>query len=143
MKFFGTYYHNLDVKGRLVVPARFREVLKELKHLYLLQGFEGSISIYTQEAYEKELAFLDSQNFKDEKSRNYVRAIYASMEELEVDSAGRITLSVRLLKKYNLGTSVVVLGVGDHLEIWDEAAYEKYEAEVLPNLSDLASDLKE
>ena len=116
MKFFGTYYHNLDAKGRLVVPARFRDALKDLKKLYILQGFEGSISVYPEEAYLKEIATLDQLNYKDTNARAYVRTMYASIEELEVDNAGRITLSVRVLRKYNLSTNVIVIGGGDIAE---------------------------
>ncbi|MFA5660439.1 MAG: division/cell wall cluster transcriptional repressor MraZ [Bacilli bacterium] len=143
MKFFGTYYHNLDAKGRLVVPARFRDALKDLKKLYILQGFEGSISVYPEEAYLKEIATLDQLNYKDTNARAYVRTMYASIEELEVDNAGRITLSVRVLRKYNLSTNVIVIGVGDHLEIWDESAYEAYEANARENLETIAQGLKE
>ncbi len=142
MKFFGTYYHNLDAKGRLVVPVRFRQMLKELKTLYILQGFEGSLSVYPESAYEKEVAYLESLNFKDANARAYVRTMYASIEELEVDNAGRITLSVRILKKYGIGTSVTVIGVGDHLEIWDSATYEAYEAKALEDLEAIADNLK-
>ena len=143
MKFFGTYYHNLDAKGRLVVPARFRDALKDLKKLYILQGFEGSISVYPEEAYLKEIATLDQLNYKDTNARAYVRTMYASIEELEVDNAGRITLSVRVLRKYNLSSNVIVIGVGDHLEIWDEPAYEAYEATARENLETIAQGLKE
>lgn len=142
MKFFGTYYHNLDAKGRLVVPARFRETLKEMKTLYILQGFEGSISVYPQSAYEKELAYLESLNFKDINARAYVRTMYASIEELDVDNAGRITLNVRIQKKYGINSSVTVIGVGDHLEIWDSIAYEAYEKEALERLENIADNLK-
>ncbi len=142
MKFFGTYYHNLDAKGRLVVPARFRETLKELKKLYILQGFEGSLSVYPEDAYQKELDYLQNLNYKDANTRSYVRTMYASIEELEVDNAGRITLSVRILKKYQIGSAVTVIGVGDHLEIWDTNAYEEYEANALLNLEKVANTLE-
>ncbi|MGI6734752.1 MAG: cell division protein MraZ [Tenericutes bacterium ADurb.Bin239] len=142
MKFFGTYYHNLDAKGRLVVPARFREMLKDLKTLYILQGFEGAISIYPPTAYEAELSFLQAQNFKNAEARAYVRTIYASIEELEVDAAGRITLPVRVLRKYDIGSKVIVIGVGDHLEIWDEERYLSYEEKARKNLEGLAAKLQ-
>lgn len=141
MKFYGTYYHNLDAKGRLVVPANFRERLKELKKLYILQGFDGAISIYPEDAYVKEVTFLESLSFKDAKTRAYVRTMYASIEELDVDAAGRVTLNVRILKKYGIGQSVTIIGVGDHLEVWDSAKYETYEGEALLNLESFAEHL--
>jgi len=68
----------------------------------------------------KNFSFLEAQNFKNADARAYIRTIYASIEELEVDAAGRITLPVRIQKKYDIGQKVIVIGVGDHLEIWDE-----------------------
>lgn len=142
MKFYGTYYHNLDAKGRLVVPATFRERLKELKTLYVLQGFDGALSIYPVAAYEKELAHLESLNYKDAATRSYARVLYSSIEMLEVDAAGRVTLSVRLLKKYGISSSVTVIGVGDHLEVWDSVKYEAYENDARSNFEDNALLLK-
>ena len=141
MKFFGTYYHNLDAKGRLVVPAVFRDELKELKTLYLLQGFDGAISLYPEDAYRKELAYLESLDFKGANARAYSRLIYSSIEKLEVDNTGRVMLSVRILKKYALTSSVTVIGVGDHLEVWDSQKYADYENSAHGKLEDLAEGL--
>lgn len=143
MRFFGTYYHNLDAKGRLVVPARFRDELKELKKLYLLQGFEGSINVYPEAAYEKEVSYLESLNYKNENSRAYIRTVFASIEELEVDNAGRITLGVRLLDRYKIKSSVVIIGVGDHLEVWDQDKFETYDGEKREALTSIANNLKD
>ncbi len=141
MKFFGTYYHNLDAKGRLVVPATFREELKELKTLYLLHGFDGAISIYPESAYQKELAYLESLDYKSSEARAYSRLMYSSIELLEVDNAGRINLNSRILKKYAINSSVTVIGVGDHLEVWDSQKFEEYDTNARANLENLAEGL--
>ena len=59
------------------------------------------------------------------------------------DAAGRITLPVRIQKKYDIGQKVIVIGVGDHLEIWDEERYLSYERDACGNLEDLAAKLQE
>lgn len=141
MLFFGTYYHNLDNKGRLVVPARFRQTLEATKALYLMQGFDGAISVYTEESFQKEMTFLEALNFKDNDSRKYARLVYSSIEELAFDNVGRLNLGNKVLTKYQIGTSVVVIGVGDHLEIWDSAAFEKYESGVKEGFETIAQNL--
>lgn len=141
MKFFGTYYHNLDAKGRLVVPATFRDELKELKTLYLLQGFDGAISLYPEEAYQKELSYLESLDYKSASARAYSRLMYSSIEILEVDNAGRVMLNGRILKKYAISSNVTVIGVGDHLEVWDTQKFEDYQSNASKSLEDLAEGL--
>lgn len=141
MRFFGTYYHSLDNKGRLVVPARFRDVLKSQKTLYLFQGFDGAIGLYTESAFNKELAFIDSLNYKKEQPRSYIRTLLASVEPLDVDNAGRITISVKNIERYNLTKDVVVIGVGDHLEVWSQSAFEKYDSGAAREFNTIAERL--
>ncbi|HZJ89526.1 MAG TPA: division/cell wall cluster transcriptional repressor MraZ [Bacilli bacterium] len=143
MKFYGTYSHNLDNKGRLVVPARFREALKEEAILYLMHGFDGALSVYPKIAFEKEVAFIESLNYRNAEARTYARIVLSSIEPLPVDAAGRVTIPAKILKKYNIGAAVTVIGVGTHLEIWDEAHYELYQAEKLPSFESVASKLGE
>lgn len=143
MKFYGTYSHNLDNKGRLVVPARFREALKEEATLYLMHGFDGALSVYPKIAFEKEVAFIESLNYRNAEARTYARIVLASIEPLPVDAAGRVTIPAKILKKYNINSAVTVIGVGTHLEIWDEAAYELYQTEKGPSFEEVASRLGE
>ncbi len=141
MTFYGTYNHNLDVKGRLVVPARFRDLLKASGTLYLMHGFDGALSVYPEDAFQKEMAFINALNYRDENARTYARIVLASIEPLPVDSAGRITIPTKILKKYNINQAVVVLGVGAHLEIWDSVAYENYEERNISRFSEIADQL--
>lgn len=141
MRFYGTYSHNLDNKGRLVVPARFRESLKEEATLYLMHGFDGALSVYPKLAFEKEVSFIESLNYRNAEARTYARIVLASIEPLLVDAAGRITIPTKILKKYNIGQAVTVIGVGTHLEIWDEAHYDRYHEENLTLFEQVASKL--
>ncbi len=138
--FFGNYQHNLDTKGRLVIPSKMREEAGDL--LYIMKGFEGCLSVFKQTAFQNEIAKINALPFNQKNARDYIRLQLSSVVELEVDKQGRIQLPTQLLNDYSIGKSVVVVGVVDHFEIWDSSAWAQYvkdnegsyetKAEVLP-----------
>jgi MraZ protein len=106
---------------------------------YVLRGFEGCVSVYCQEQFDKLLEQLSSLSYLDEKARSYVRIASSSVNELEVDSHGRISLSKDLVDAYKIQNEVVIIGVIDHFEIWDKTSYTKYHDEKSPLFEELAS----
>ena len=123
--FFGSYKHNLDAKGRLLIPAKFRSEAGNT--LYIMRGFDGALSIYKVSEFEKLMNSIETLPFNKRDSRDYLRVQLASVRELEVDTLGRVLLPKELLTKYKIGKEVIVIGVGDHLEVWDKLVYEEYE----------------
>jgi MraZ protein len=135
-KFFGTYSRTLDEKKRLQIPTK---LVKEMPHsFYVLKGFEGCLAIYEEAEFNALVAKLESLSYLNETARTYVRLSSASVEELDVDSHGRITLSSELAATYKIATEVVLIGALDHFELWDKAAYEAYLAEKLPHYESFA-----
>lgn len=122
--FYGSYYHTLDVKGRLIVPAKFRLQLGE--KCYILKGYDGSLSVYKESDFSKYLVSLDELPFAKKDARDIRRIALSSVSELEIDKQGRVQLPSALLVKYAIGRNVVVVGVSDHIEIWDQAKWEQY-----------------
>ena len=74
-------------------------------------------------------------------SRDYIRATLASACEIDVDRQGRIQIPTTLMNKYNITKDVVVIGVGDHFEVWSKQAYEEYEKKVNDSFEDIAENL--
>jgi MraZ protein len=135
-KFFGTYSRTLDEKKRLQIPTK---LVKEMPHsFYVLKGFEGCLSLFEEPEFAAHMAKLESLSYLDRTARDYVRLSSASVMELDVDSHGRITLPTELATTYKFSNDVVLLGVLDHVELWDKAAYEKYLAEKSPRYESLA-----
>lgn len=135
-KFFGTYSRTLDEKKRLQIPSK---LVKEMPHsFFVLRGFEGCLSIYEEAEFNVLMAKLESLSYTSETARNYVRLSSASIEELDVDSHGRITLSKELADTYKIGSDVVLIGVLDHFELWDQNAYATYLKEKSPLYESLA-----
>lgn len=122
--FFGSYSHTLDNKGRLMIPAKMRN--EAGGRLYILKGYEGSLSVYREADFQKLTSALDNLPYNQRDSRDVQRITLSSVVELEVDAQGRIQLPSKLLSDYKISRSVVVVGVINHFEIWDASAWENY-----------------
>ena len=129
--FFGTYEHTLDDKNRLVIPRKMREELGT--KIVILKGFEGSLSVYKEEDFARYAEEVNRLPYNKKSSRDYIRVQLSSASDCEVDKQGRTIIPPYLMKKYNIGKEVVVIGVGNHIEIWDKKEYEQYEQETNEN----------
>lgn len=123
-KFFGTYSRTLDDKNRLQIPTKLIGQLPS--RFYVLRGFEGCLSVYEEEEFQKLLEKLQNLSYLDEESRAYIRLAASSAAELDVDSHGRVALSKQLVDDYRIGKDVTIIGVLDHFEVWDATSYAKY-----------------
>ena len=129
--FFGSFAHSLDEKGRLMIPRKMREELGF--KVYIMKGFDGSLSIYTVERYQKLAEEFYNLPFTQQRNRDYLRVQFATTYEIDVDKLGRLQLPTALLNKFNISRNVIVLGIGDHIEIWDAKKYEEYESGIVDN----------
>jgi len=122
--FFGSYSHTLDNKGRLVIPSKMRGEAGD--KLYILKGYEGSLSVYRDVDFQKLTIALENLPFNQKDSRDVQRIALSSVVELEVDAQGRIQLPTKLLSDFKISRSVIVVGVINHFEIWDVVAWDNY-----------------
>jgi MraZ protein len=122
--FFGSYSHNLDNKGRLVIPSKMRSEIGG--RLYILRGYEGSLFVYKETDFQKLVTALENLPYNQRDSRDVQRIALSSVVELEVDGQNRIQLPTKLLSDYKISRDVMVIGVVNHFEIWDSQAWEKY-----------------
>ena len=137
--YFGSFTHNLDEKGRLMIPRKMREELGY--KVYIMKGFDGSLSLYNEDIYQELVKEFSKLSFNQAKVRDYLRIQFASTYEMDVDKLGRVQLPTALLNKYNIGKEVMVLGIGDHIEVWDKAKYEEYENSVRDSFESIAEDI--
>jgi len=137
--YFGTYEHSLDDKNRLVIPRKMRESLGN--KIIILKGFDGALSIYKAEDFVKYTEQVDLLPFNKRSARDYIRMQLSSATELEIDKQGRTIIPPFLMKKYAIGKEVVILGVGDHIEIWDKITYIQYEEKTNKDFESNAENL--
>ena len=125
--FCGEYKCSADAKGRLLVPSKLRELFPQGEAMILVRSLDQCINLYTEEkwrGFEEKIALLPETEARDVR-----RFFYASMQDVEPDNQGRILLPVQLREFASITKNVVVLGCGDHAEIWDEESYRSYTAE--------------
>ena len=134
--FFGNYSHSLDEKGRLVIPRKMRESLGN--KIFIMKGFDGALAIYKEDAYEEVIEELKKYSFNKKENRDYLRLKLASIVDLEVDKMGRVQIPAAILNKYGIQKDVVVLGAGDHIEVWDNTKYDAYMASIEDNFEEIA-----
>ena len=137
--FFGTYSHSLDDKGRLVIPRKMRDELGN--KIFIMKGYDGALSVYKEEAFLKLIEEEETLSFKKKENRDYLRIRLASVVDLEVDKMGRVQIPTAILTKYHIGKDVVVLGSGDHIEVWDEKSYEEYSLSIEDSYEEIAERL--
>ena len=116
----GEYQHNIDAKGRLIFPIKLREALGE--HFVIFKGLDNCINVYSQEkwaAFEQQLAALPSKARK-------VQRFFSANFECEPDAQGRSLIPQTLREYAGLRKDVTVIGMIDHVEIWDSAAWKAY-----------------
>ncbi len=118
----GEYKYNVDAKGRLFIPAKFRESLGD--NFIIAKSIDKCISIYSSEMWEKyveKLAMLPEMQAKSIR-----RFLFSSAQEVSCDSQGRIVVAPSLREHASLEKEVTIIGVNDRAEIWDSKVYDDY-----------------
>lgn len=112
--FLGEYYHTIDAKGRLFIPAKFRDKLSE--GFILSKGFDKCIRVYPMAEWEKFVEKLEE--LPAAKDRRILRYFFSSADEGVIDSQGRVTINQTMRSFANLEKEVVISGGCRHFEIW-------------------------
>jgi MraZ protein len=134
----GTYERSLDEKQRLTLPKRFRELLAGQGQLILTLGTDGSLSLFPQPAFAALTEKLAARSPTGQDVRAFSRLLYAQSQSVELDSQGRIRLPAELARLAGLNGDVILLGVGDRVELWNKSRWEAYLAELQPRYDELA-----
>ncbi|MEK6220780.1 MAG: division/cell wall cluster transcriptional repressor MraZ [Chloroflexota bacterium] len=120
--FLGQYRHNIDNKGRLTIPARFRELLAG--GAYITQGFDQNLMVLTSPAFSTISERANQMNMTDPTTRELKRLLFATADYIEPDKNGRILLPQFLRELTGLNGEAVLVGVGDYFEIWTPEIWE-------------------
>jgi len=124
--FLGRYQHSIDDKGRLMVPARFRELLEG--GAYLTQGFEKCLMVMTEAHFKQVYDLITSMSLTDPTARLLRRLIFSNAYQVEVDKVGRILVPGNLRQFAGLEADAVVAGQGEYFEVWTPAEWDKQAA---------------
>ena len=122
----GTHAYQLDPKGRLSLPARFREAFGD--GAWLTIGQDGCLFVFPRAEWDRRADEVAASPLSDADGRAYARLFFGASDEARIDGQGRLTIAGRLRDAAGIARDVVVLGVRDRMEIWDRGTYERYEA---------------
>lgn len=137
----GEYSHNIDAKGRLIIPAKFRDDLGE--NFVITKGMEHCLYIYPENEwnnFEEKLNALPTTT--DKTARSLAHFFQGSATDGDLDKQGRTLIPSTLREFANLDKEVVFIGMGKRAEIWDKARWDEKNAEVEMNIEDIASDME-
>ena len=139
--FIGEYSHNLDEKGRLAVPKKFRADLEN--GAVVTKGFDGCLFLYTKPEWSKLAERLASLPFAQANSRAFSRLMLGGAMDVEVDKQGRIMLPEYLRSFAGISKAVVVAGLYNRLELWDSGKWAEYKKRTEAESTEIAEQMAE
>lgn len=137
--FMGEFHHNVDEKGRLIIPSKFRNELG--KKFIVTRGIEKCLFVYSLDEWNKIVDKLKELPFTRKDARTFMRMFLSGATECELDSNGRINIPSPLTTYANINKEVVVIGVNERLEIWSNDSFENFFNDNIDNFDDIAEGL--
>lgn len=137
--FIGEYTHNLDEKGRLAVPKKFRGALEN--GAVVTRGLDNCLFLYTKEEWAKLAEKLASLPFYQANTRAFARLMLAGAMDVELDAQGRVILPEYLREFASLKKSIIVAGLYNRLELWDEKKWKEYTQKTEETSSEIAEQM--
>lgn len=135
----GEFHHNIDDKGRLVIPTKFREDLGQ--EFILTRGIEKCLYVYSKTEWEKLVGKLNTLPFTKKVTRTFTRFFYSGATACEFDKSGRMSITSPLVSYAGLDKECIIIGVNDHLEIWDSKAFNEFMVDNSDIIEDIAESL--
>lgn len=122
--FLGTYTPRLDEKGRVILPAKFREELSE--GLVLTRGQERCLYVFSAQEFQRVYEQMRSAPLSSKQARDYIRVFLSGASDEQPDKQGRVTIPQALRDYAGLGKDLTVIGAGARAEIWDSTVWNSY-----------------
>ena len=137
--FMGEYHHNVDTKGRLIVPAKFRDDLGEM--FILTRGLDQCLFGYPLNEWKIIEDKLKGLPMTKKDARAFTRFFFSGATECEIDKQGRINISSPLLNYAKLEKECVILGVSNRIEIWSQDIWNDYFSESADSFAEIAENM--
>lgn len=139
--FIGEYRHTIDTKKRLAIPVKFRKEIGD--RMVLTRGLDGCLFLFPMKEWEPLAEKLGRLPFGQQDTRAFARLLLAGASEVEVDQLGRVLVPDFLKEYASLKKTVVIAGLFNKLEIWDEERWNQYKGQLEKNSDKIAEKLGE
>ncbi len=141
MPFYGEYTYSIDEKKRLAIPSKFRKVLG--KKAVITKGLDQCLFLYPEREWGILAKKLSKLPLSQSDARGFARLMLTGAMEVEIDNLGRILIPDYLKEYAKLKKKVVIAGVYNRIEIWDEKIWKEYQEKTEKEVGDIAERLKE
>ena len=135
----GEYEHSLDVKGRLIMPAKLREDMGE--KFIITKGLDGCLFGFSQNEWTNFEEKLKTLPLTNKNARDFVRFFLSGAIECELDKQGRVLIASNLREYANMEKDVAIIGVGTRLEIWDREKWKAYNSDENISADEIAENM--
>jgi MraZ protein len=141
--FYGEFEHTLDRKGRLIIPSKFREALKEAyaETLYITRGLDKCLFIFTEEEWKIQESRFRSMPFTKSEHRKFNRIIFSGAQDIVPDKQGRILLPSYLKEYASVKKEVFFIGVSNRIEIWSKELWKEFYSSSKESFEEIAEKL--
>lgn len=137
--FMGEFHHNVDEKGRLIIPSKFRNDLGN--KFIITRGIEKCLFIYSLDEWNKIIDKLKELPFTRKDARTFMRMFLSGATECELDNNGRINIPNPLKEYASIQKEVIVIGVNERLEIWSNEGFNNFFNDNIDNFDEIAEGL--
>jgi MraZ protein len=131
--FLGEYQHSLDAKGRVILPARFRDQLEG--GAVMARGLDGCLDVYPPADFQRRAAEVNEARKRGPRERQAARSFFSGAGPAVPDGQGRVAIPPHLREYAGLDREVVVAGAFDHIEIWDATRFRERDAEGIASMA--------
>ena len=141
--FYGEYFHAIDRKGRLILPAKFREVAKAnfVEKFFVTRGLDKCLFMFSEEEWRAQENKFKSVSFTKQQSRTFNRLFFSGAIEILPDKQGRILLPQFLKDFAELKKEIVIVGVANRVEIWSKDKWQEFYASSRQSFEEIAEKL--
>lgn len=126
--FYGEYEHSLDRKSRIIIPAKFREALKEnyVEKFYITRGLDGCLFLFAEDEWKKQEQKFKSMSFTKQEARKFNRLFFSGASVVTCDGQGRILVPQYLKEFAQIQKDVMIIGVANRIEIWSKLKWKEF-----------------
>ena len=126
--FYGEHEHTIDKKGRIIIPSKFRDFLKEydIKRCYITRGLDKCLFLFTEDEWKAQESKFKSISFTKSEARKFNRLYFSGAVQVECDAQGRILLPKYLKDFAEIKRDIMIIGVSNRIEIWGKEKWHEY-----------------
>ena len=143
--FYGEFLHSIDSKGRLILPAKFREVAKAhfIEKFFVTRGLDGCLFMFSEEEWRAQESKFKAIPFTKQQARTFNRLYFSGAVEVDFDAQGRILIPHYLKEFAQVKRDVVIVGVSNRIEIWSKEKWESFYGNSRQSFEEIAEKLME